>query len=188
MDLTGEQWALLEPVLGTMPRRADRRGRPWRDRWCVPRLILRAGKRPKRPGTRHDTNLYRPVTASAHSPYMLGRQQPTETRRRAWPIPHRSLYGEAPERAERPPYDARLSRRLLCAGRSARRDACSPLAATASCAIGAVTKGRGQHLLQTSRTSDAPWPREALVLCVGSPHRLRHQRATAPCPLTLTAL
>ena len=30
MDLTDEQWAVLEPVLGTMPRRADGRGRPWR--------------------------------------------------------------------------------------------------------------------------------------------------------------
>jgi transposase len=31
MDLTDEQWAVLEPVLGTMPQRADGRGRPWRD-------------------------------------------------------------------------------------------------------------------------------------------------------------
>ncbi len=31
MDLTDEQWAVLEPVLGTMPRREDGRGRPWRE-------------------------------------------------------------------------------------------------------------------------------------------------------------
>lgn len=30
MELTDEQWALLEPLLGAMPRRADGRGRPWR--------------------------------------------------------------------------------------------------------------------------------------------------------------
>jgi transposase len=30
MDLTDEQWAVLEPVIGEMPRRADGRGRPWR--------------------------------------------------------------------------------------------------------------------------------------------------------------
>ena len=31
MDLTGEQWAAVAPLRGTMPRRADARGRPWRD-------------------------------------------------------------------------------------------------------------------------------------------------------------
>ena len=30
MDLTDEQWTVLEPLLGAMPRRADGRGRPWR--------------------------------------------------------------------------------------------------------------------------------------------------------------
>jgi transposase len=30
MDLTDEQWAVLEPHIGEMPRRADGRGRPWR--------------------------------------------------------------------------------------------------------------------------------------------------------------
>src|SRR5215469_6923032 len=30
MDLTGEQWKVLEPLIGTMPQRTDRRGRPWR--------------------------------------------------------------------------------------------------------------------------------------------------------------
>jgi len=30
MDLTGEQWQVLEPLIGDMPRRADGRGRPWR--------------------------------------------------------------------------------------------------------------------------------------------------------------
>jgi len=30
MDLTNEQWAVLEPLIGDMPRRADGRGRPWR--------------------------------------------------------------------------------------------------------------------------------------------------------------
>jgi hypothetical protein len=32
MDLIDEQWAVLEPLIGALPRRADGRGRPWRDR------------------------------------------------------------------------------------------------------------------------------------------------------------
>ena len=31
MDLTDEQWAMLEPLILKPPRRTDRRGRPWRD-------------------------------------------------------------------------------------------------------------------------------------------------------------
>ena len=31
MDVTDEQWAVLEPLIGEMPRRADGRGRPWRN-------------------------------------------------------------------------------------------------------------------------------------------------------------
>jgi transposase len=31
MNLTDEQWAMLEPLIGAMPRRADGRGRPWRN-------------------------------------------------------------------------------------------------------------------------------------------------------------
>ena len=30
MDLTNEQWAILEPLIPEPPRRADGRGRPWR--------------------------------------------------------------------------------------------------------------------------------------------------------------
>ncbi len=30
MDLTDEQWAVLDPLIGEMPRRADGHGRPWR--------------------------------------------------------------------------------------------------------------------------------------------------------------
>jgi hypothetical protein len=30
MDLTDEQWKVLEPLTGELPRRADGRGRPWR--------------------------------------------------------------------------------------------------------------------------------------------------------------
>src|SRR5579859_6267599 len=30
MDLTDDQWKVLEPLIGDMPRRADGRGRPWR--------------------------------------------------------------------------------------------------------------------------------------------------------------
>ena len=30
MDLTDEQWKVLEPLVGELPRRADGRGRPWR--------------------------------------------------------------------------------------------------------------------------------------------------------------
>ena len=31
MDLTDEQWEILEPLIPEPPRRADGRGRPWRD-------------------------------------------------------------------------------------------------------------------------------------------------------------
>ncbi len=31
MDLTDEQWAVLEPLIAKTPRREDGRGRPWRD-------------------------------------------------------------------------------------------------------------------------------------------------------------
>ena len=31
MNLTDEQWAMLEPLISKPPRRPDRRGRPWRD-------------------------------------------------------------------------------------------------------------------------------------------------------------
>ncbi len=30
MDLTDEQWTVLEPLIGELPRRADGQGRPWR--------------------------------------------------------------------------------------------------------------------------------------------------------------
>ena len=30
-ELSDEQWAIIEPLLGEMPRRDDGRGRPWRD-------------------------------------------------------------------------------------------------------------------------------------------------------------
>jgi transposase len=30
MDLTNEQWSVLEPLIGELPRRSDGRGRPWR--------------------------------------------------------------------------------------------------------------------------------------------------------------
>ncbi len=36
MDLTDEQWEVLEPLIAPPPRRADGRGRPWRD----PRDVL----------------------------------------------------------------------------------------------------------------------------------------------------
>lgn len=36
MDLTDEQWAVLEPLIPTPPRRTDGKGRPWRN----PRDIL----------------------------------------------------------------------------------------------------------------------------------------------------
>jgi transposase len=31
MDLTDEQWNVVGPLIGPMPRRADGRGRPWQD-------------------------------------------------------------------------------------------------------------------------------------------------------------
>ncbi len=38
MDLTDEQWKILQPLIPTPPRREDGRGRPWRD----PRDVLNA--------------------------------------------------------------------------------------------------------------------------------------------------
>lgn len=38
MDLTDEQWEILEPLIPQPPRREDGRGRPWRD----PRDVLNA--------------------------------------------------------------------------------------------------------------------------------------------------
>jgi transposase len=40
MDLTDEQWKVLEPLTGKMPRRADGRGRPWRSSREVLNAIL----------------------------------------------------------------------------------------------------------------------------------------------------
>ena len=40
MDMTGEQWSVLEPLIGEMPRRADGRGRPWRSSRGVLNEIL----------------------------------------------------------------------------------------------------------------------------------------------------
>jgi transposase len=31
MDLTDEQWSVVGPLIGPMPRRPDGRGRPWLD-------------------------------------------------------------------------------------------------------------------------------------------------------------
>ena len=36
MDLTDEQWEILKPLIPDPPRRADGKGRPWRD----PRDVL----------------------------------------------------------------------------------------------------------------------------------------------------
>jgi transposase len=46
MDLTDEQWKVLEPLIGELPRRADGRGRPWRGSRDVLngiRWVLRTG-------------------------------------------------------------------------------------------------------------------------------------------------
>jgi transposase len=31
MDLTDEQWAIIQPLIPDFPKRSDRKGRPWRD-------------------------------------------------------------------------------------------------------------------------------------------------------------
>jgi putative transposase of IS4/5 family DUF4096 len=52
MDLTDEQWKVLEPLIGELPRRADGRGRPWRDSRDVLngiRWVLRTGAVPAVP-------------------------------------------------------------------------------------------------------------------------------------------
>src|SRR5258708_4967161 len=54
MDLTDEQWPVLEPLIGEMPRRADGRGRPWRSRRDIlngVRWILRTARLRARPGS-----------------------------------------------------------------------------------------------------------------------------------------
>lgn len=46
MDLTNEQWAVLQELIPEPPRREDRRGRPWKDaRWVLNGIlwILRTG-------------------------------------------------------------------------------------------------------------------------------------------------
>ncbi len=40
MDLTDEQWAVLQPIIPVPPRRPDGRGRPWRDARAVLNGIL----------------------------------------------------------------------------------------------------------------------------------------------------
>jgi transposase len=40
MDMTDDQWKVLEPLIGEMPRRADGRGRPWRGSREVLNAIL----------------------------------------------------------------------------------------------------------------------------------------------------
>ena len=40
MDLTDEQWSVVGPLIGPLPRRADGRGRPWRDSREVTNGIL----------------------------------------------------------------------------------------------------------------------------------------------------
>jgi transposase len=40
MELTDEQWVVLEPLIGEMPRRTDGRGRPWRSSRYVLNGIL----------------------------------------------------------------------------------------------------------------------------------------------------
>jgi len=40
MDLTDEQWEVLKPSIPVPPRRADGRGRPWRDSRAVLNGIL----------------------------------------------------------------------------------------------------------------------------------------------------
>ena len=39
-ELSDEQWKIIEPLLGEMPRRSDGRGRPWRDNCEVINGIL----------------------------------------------------------------------------------------------------------------------------------------------------
>jgi hypothetical protein len=48
MDLTDKRWTLIEPLFNTT-RRADSRGRPWRDPRVAPdyrRLVIRWGGTP----------------------------------------------------------------------------------------------------------------------------------------------
>ena len=40
MDLTDEQWDVLKPIMPVSPRRADGRGRPWRDPRAIRNGIL----------------------------------------------------------------------------------------------------------------------------------------------------
>jgi hypothetical protein len=40
LDVTDEQWRVLEPLVGPMPRRADGRGRPWRSSREAPNGIV----------------------------------------------------------------------------------------------------------------------------------------------------
>ena len=68
MDLTDEQWEILEPLIPTPPRREDGRGRPWRDPRDVLNGILWILRTAGLPG-RICPNVTRPTRpATAHCP------------------------------------------------------------------------------------------------------------------------
>ncbi len=67
MDLTDEQWKVLEPLVSDPPRREDGRGRPWRDPRDVLNGILWIYCAPERPGktSPNATRPTRPATAAS---------------------------------------------------------------------------------------------------------------------------
>lgn len=67
-ELTDEQWAVIEPLIPTLPRRADRRGRPWRDT----RDVLNGVLWMLRHGARwQDLPCYFPPYPTCHRRYQL---------------------------------------------------------------------------------------------------------------------
>ena len=66
MDLTDEQWAVVEPLIGEMPRRADGRGRPWRSSREVLNGILGfCARAPNGPTCPSGIRRTRPATAGS---------------------------------------------------------------------------------------------------------------------------
>ena len=92
MDLTDEQWAVLEPLIPTPPRRTDGKGRPWRN----PRDILNGILWILRTGApRHDLPERYPSYQTSHRRFQQWVAEGTHSRSssKCWPRTSRSSEG-----------------------------------------------------------------------------------------------
>jgi hypothetical protein len=93
MDLTDEQWAVLEPLIPTPPRRADGKGRPWRDRRDILNAILWIFLRIGAPW--HDLpERYPPYQRAATAAFSSGYERArSRASSRCWPRTSKSAEG-----------------------------------------------------------------------------------------------